>query len=166
MIFGHLAIAAIAKRKFLEENFIFLFAASFGPDLLDKSFYVAFNAPARGVGHSLFMFALVTAAAWLYCRGFKLNKHLVYIGAILWLSRLTADLVDLRIFFWPLLGPFPFFPPSSLMERLTNYYLHHHHPVQLSVEISLIITALLLWLPHSFWSRLRSLAHPTGAEGR
>jgi LexA-binding, inner membrane-associated putative hydrolase len=166
MIFGHLAIAGIAKRKFLEENFIFLFAASFGPDLIDKTLYVAFDAPGRGVGHSLLIFALVTAAGWFYCQRFKLNKHLVYIGAVLWLSHLTADLVDLRIFFWPLLGPFPVFPPSTLMERLSSYYLLHNHPVQLAAEITLILIALLLWLPHSFWSRLRSLAHTIGVEGR
>ena len=166
MIFGHLAIAGIAKRKFLEENFIFLFAASFGPDLVDKTLYVAFDAPGRGVGHSLLMFALVTAAAWLFCRIFKLNKQLVYIGAVLWLSHLTFDLVDLQIFFWPFLGPFPVLPSYTLMERLRNYYLFHNNPVQLSVEFLLIIIALLLWIPHSLWSRVRSLGHLTGVDGR
>jgi hypothetical protein len=166
MIFGHLAIAGLAKRKFLEENFIFLFAASFGPDLIDKTLTVAFDASGRGVGHSLLMFALVTAAAWLFCQRFKLNKQLVCIGAVLWLSHLTADLVDLRIFFWPFLGPFPVFPPFTLMERLRNYYLLHNNPVQLLVEILLIIIALLLWIPDSLWSRVRSFGHQIGVDGR
>ncbi len=162
MIFGHLAIAGIAKRKFLAENFIFLFAASFGPDLIDKTLYVAFNAPGRGVGHSFLIFALVTAAAWLICRIFNLNKKLVYIGAVLWLSHLTADLVDLEIFFYPFLGPFPPHPHYTLMERLSNYYFLHDNLGQLSAEMVLIVTAMLLWLPQSLWSRLRSLAHLTG----
>jgi hypothetical protein len=166
MIFGHLAIAGIAKRKFLEENFLFLFAASFGPDLVDKTLNLSCDAPGRGVGHSLLMFALVTAAAWLFCQRFNFNKQLVYIGAVLWLSHLTADLVDLQIFSWPFLGPFPVLPPSTLMERLSNYYLLHNNPVQLSAEISLIIIAMLLWIPASLWSRLRSFGHLTGVDGR
>ena len=166
MILGHLAIAGIAKRKFLAENFIFLFAASFGPDLVDKPLYVAFNAPGRGVGHSLVMFVVVTVIAWLFCQQFKLHKQLVYVGTVLWLSHLAADLVDLRIFFWPFLGPFPVLPSATLMERLSSYYLLHNYPVQLSVEISLIIIALLLWMPNSVWSRVRAFGYLLGANNR
>jgi hypothetical protein len=166
MILGHLAIASLAKRKFLAENFIFLCAASFGPDLVDKTLNVAFDAPGRGVGHSLLMFALVTAAAWLFCQRFNLNKQLVYMGAVLWLSHLTADLVDLQIFLWPFLGPFPVLPSCTLMERLQNYYILRHHPVQLSVEILLIMIAMIWWIPYSLKSRHKSFASLTGVDGR
>ena len=47
MILGHLAIASIAKRKFLAENFIFLLAASYGPDLVDKGLNLACGTPGR-----------------------------------------------------------------------------------------------------------------------
>jgi len=166
MILGHLAIASIARRKFLAENFIFLCVASFGPDLIDKPLNLAFLVPARWVGHSLLMFALVTAAAWLFCQRFGANKQLIYIGAVLWLSHLTADLVDLRIFLWPFLGPLPVLPSYSLMESLQNYYILRHHPVQLSLEILLIMIAMIWWIPYSLWSRLRSFGHLTGVDGR
>jgi len=166
MILGHLAIASIAKQKFLAENFIFLFAASFGPDLVDKSLGLAFDAASRSVGHSLLTFALLAAAAWLFCQRFTLNKQLVGIGSVLWLSHLTADLLDLEIFFWPFLGSLQVGPPSTLMERLRDYYLLWHNPVQLSLEISLIIIAVILWAPSSLRGRLRSPGHLTGVDGR
>jgi hypothetical protein len=165
MILGHLAIASIAKRRFWSENFIFLFAASFGPDLIDKTFNLAFGTPGRGVGHSLLTLALLTAAAWLCCQRFNLNKQFIYIGAILWLSHLTTDLLELKIFLWPLLGPFPVGPSCTLMERLGNYYLLHLNPLQLSIEIALIITAVILWIPYLLRSRLRSLGPITGVDG-
>ena len=165
MILGHLAIASIARQKFLAENFIFLLAASFGPDLVDKSLGLAFDSASRSVGHSLLMFALLAAAAWLFCQRFNLNKQLVGIGAVLWLSHLTADFLDLKIFFWPFLGPLPDSAPYTLMERLRDYYLLRHNPVQLSLEISLIIIAVILWAPSSLRGRLRSPGPLTGVDG-
>ena len=166
MILGHLAIASIAKRKFLAENFIFLLAASFGPDLVDKSLGLAFDAASRSVGHSLLMFVLLAAAAWLLRQRFNLNKQLVGIGLILWLSHLTVDLLDLQTFFWPFGGPLPVGPHYTLIEKLRNYYLLGHQPVQLSLEISLIIIAIILWTPALLRSRLRSPGVLTGVGGR
>lgn len=166
MILGHLAIASIAKQTFLAENFILLFAASCGPDLIDKSLGIAFDAASRSAGHSILTFALLAAAAGLFCQRFNLNKQLVGIGAVLWLSHLTADLLDLEIFFWPVLGPLPVGPPSTLTERLRDYYLLWRNPVQLSIEISLIIIAVILWAPSSLRGSLRSPGPLTGAEGR
>jgi membrane-bound metal-dependent hydrolase YbcI (DUF457 family) len=166
MILGHLAIASIAKRKFLAENFIFLCVASYGPDLIDKPLSLAFVVAGRGVGHSLLMFALVTAAAWLFCQRFGANKQLIYIGAVLWLSHLTADLVDLKTFLWPFLGPLPIPPSYSLMESLKNYYILRHHPIQLSVEILLIIIAMIWWMPYSLRSRLKFFSPLTRVDGR
>lgn len=166
MILGHLAIASIAKRKFLAENIIFLCAASFGPDLIDKPLSLACAVPGRWVGHSLLMFALVTAAAWLFCQRFGANKQLIYIGAVLWLSHLTADFVDLKIFLWPLLGPFPVSPPCTLLERFQNYYILRHHPIQLSLEILLIMIAVIWWMPYALRSRLRFFSPLTRVDGR
>jgi hypothetical protein len=158
MIVGHLAIASIAKRKFLAENFIFLVVASYGPDLVDKPASLVFQVSGRGAGHSLLLFALLAAAAWLYCQRFKVNKQLVWIGSVLWLSHLTVDVVDLKIFLWPFFGPFPVYPPYPYLQRLRDYYLLLHHPVQLAAEISLIIIAMALWSPYSLRTRLRFLA--------
>lgn len=166
MILGHLAIASIAKRRYWSENFIFLVAASFGPDLIDKTLNLAFGAPGRGVGHSFLIVALLSAAGWLFCQRFNLNKQLFSIGAILWLSHLTTDLIDLEIFFWPLLGPFPIAPSDTLMEKLGNYYLLLLNPAQLSLEVSLMIIALILWIPSPLKSRLRFTGPITGVDGQ
>jgi hypothetical protein len=166
MILGHLAIASLAKRQFLAENFIFLLAASFGPDLIDKSMGVAFEAASRSVGHSLLMFALLAAAAWLLCQRFNLNKQLIGIGLILWLSHLTADLLDFQTLFWPLGGPLPVGPHYTLLEKLRNYYLLGQQPVQLSLEIALMIIAVILWAPAVLRSSPRPPGVLTGVGGR
>ena len=158
MILGHFAIASIAKRKFLAENFIFLLAASYGPDLVDKTLNLACGVSSRGVGHSLLMLALLTTAVWLFCQRFRINKQLFYMGVFLWLSHLITDLVELKIFLWPFLGPLPDDPTYSLIETLRNYYFIHKHPVQFSLEISLIIIAMTLWIYYALRSRLRSPA--------
>jgi hypothetical protein len=158
MILGHIAIAGIAKRKFLAENFTFLLAASYGPDLVDKTLNLACGASGRGVGHSLLMLALLTAAGWLYCQRFRINKKLLYIGLILWSSHLITDLLELKIFLWPFLGPLPFYPNYTFMERLRNFYVLHTHPVQLYLEISFTMIAMILWICYSLRSRIRSPA--------
>jgi hypothetical protein len=158
MILGHLAIAGIAKRKFLTENFTFLLVASFGPDLIDKTLNLAFKAPGRGVGHSFLMFALLAAAAWLFCQRFRVNKQLWYIGVMLWSSHLITDVLAFRILFWPFLGPFPNYPHYTFMERLWNYYVIHKHSLQLLLEISFIIIAITLWVSYSLRRRLRPAA--------
>jgi hypothetical protein len=158
MILGHLAIASIAKRKFLEENFTFLLAASYGPDLVDKTLNLACGTPSRGLGHSLLMFILFTAAGWLYCQRFRINKQLLYISLILWLSHLITDLLELKIFFWPFSGPLPPYPHYTLMEKLWNFYVIHTHPGQFFLEISFIIIALILWIYYSLRNGVRSPA--------
>jgi hypothetical protein len=155
MILGHLAIAGIAKWKFLTENFTFLLVVSFGPDLVDKTLNLAFGAPGRGVGHSLLMFAPLTVAAWLFCQRFRINTQLLYIGLILWSSHLITDLLELDILLWPFLGTFSDDPDCTLVERLSNYYVIHAHPAQLWLEISFIMIAITLWILYSFRSRLR-----------
>ena len=149
MILGHLAIASIAKRKLLAENFIFLLAASYGPDLVDKTLNLTCGTPGRGVAHSILMLVMLMPVAWLFGKWFRINKQLLYIGLILWSSHLITDLIQLKILLWPFLGPFPDYENFTLMERLFNYYIIYKYPAQLFLEISLIIVAITLW---SFYS--------------
>lgn len=158
MILGHLAIASIAKRKFLAENFAFLLVVSYGPDLVDKTLNLACNVPTRGAGHSLLIFVLLIAAALLLCQRFRINTQLLYIGVILWSSHLITDLVEPEIFLWPFLGHLPVNHHHTLMEILRNYYLIRVYPVQFFLEISLIMIAMLLWIFYALRSRLRSPA--------
>jgi hypothetical protein len=166
MILGHFAIAGITKRKFLSENFLFLWVASYGPDLIDKPASLVFNISGRGVGHSLLFFALLAVVTWCFCKRFNLNTQLVQIGGFLWLSHLAADFIDVQTFFWPMLGPFPDYPPSTLMERIIHYYILRDQVVQLSIEFSLIIIALILWLTYFSRQRIKSLDPLTGVRGQ
>jgi hypothetical protein len=149
MILGHLAIASIAKRKLLAENFIFLSVASYGPDLVDKTLNLTCGAPGRGVAHSLLMLVMLMSAGWLFGKRFRINKQLLYIGLILWLSHLITDMLELNILLWPFLGPFPDYPNYTFVERLFNYYIIHTYPAQLFLEISLTIVAITLWIFYS-----------------
>ena len=52
------------------------------------------------------------------------------------------------------------------MEKVQNYYILRHHPVQLSLEILLIIIAVIWWIPYSLRSRLKFFSPLTGVDGR
>jgi hypothetical protein len=158
MILGHLAVAGIAKRRFLEANFLFLVLASYGPDLIDKPAWLALNAASKSLGHSLLVLALIAAPAWCFRKQLHLNKQLFQVGVALWLSHLATDLVELKVLLWPFLGPSPEHPYFTFMERLRNYYLHHQSAVQLSIEISFIIIALVWWIPYFLRNRPKSPA--------
>jgi hypothetical protein len=158
MIFGHLAFAGIAKRKFLAENFIFLAMASYGPDLLDKPASVVFGTPMRGLGHALLVFALLTWVAWFTCQRLKIPKRVLYIGAVLWLSHLATDLVDLEVLFWPFLGPFPPCDHYTLVEELRNYYILFHYPALVFLDLLSIAIALTLWIDYFLRNRSKSLS--------
>jgi hypothetical protein len=164
MILGHLAVASIAKRRFLEENFLFLSVASYGPDLIDKPPWLALGAASKSLGHSLLIFALIAVLAWCFRKQLNLNKQRFQIGAALWLSHLATDLVELKVLFWPFLGPCPEHPYFTLMDKLRNYYLHHQSAVQLSIEISFISIALVLWIPYYLRNRPKSPATLMGVE--
>jgi hypothetical protein len=156
MILGHLAIAGIAKRKFLAENSLFLLGASYGPDLVDKTLNLAFGAPGRGAGHSLVLFVLLAAAGWWFCQRSKITKQVFSLGIILWLSHLTTDLIELKTVLWPFFGRLPSAPSFTFLERLRNYYILHMYPVQLGLEILFLSIAMILWITYLVRRRLRS----------
>jgi len=52
------------------------------------------------------------------------------------------------------------------MERLQNYYILLQNPVQLSLEILLIIIAMIWWMPYSLRSRLKFFNPLTKVDGR
>jgi hypothetical protein len=164
MILGHLAAASIAKRRFPEVNFLFLVLASYGPDLIDKPAWLALDTASKSLGHSLLVLALIAVPPWFFRKRLKLNKQLFQIGAALWLSHLATDLVELKVLLWPFLGPCPEHPYFTLIEKLRNYYIHHQFAVQLSIEISFIIIAMILWIPSYLRNRPKSPATLMGVE--
>lgn len=145
MIFGHLAVAAIAKRIFLRESFIFLLVASYGPDIIDKTAQVLFGFPRRGVGHSLLGWMAVTGIAWLLCRRFDNSMHLLYLGSALWLLHLAGDLPE-PVLFWPWVGPLPETPYYSLIEKLHLFYILRGYPFQFYLEVSCLVLATTIWI--------------------
>jgi membrane-bound metal-dependent hydrolase YbcI (DUF457 family) len=152
MIIGHLALAGIAKRRFMTENFIFLVIASYGPDLIDKTASMISSLPSRGFGHSLLCFIIVAGVAWFFCQKFRISKVVFYTCVVLWLSHLATDLVEPEILFWPLLGPLPLSQPWTLAEKLSNFYIYHLDLAQFIIDITSILIASVLWL-YYLWEK-------------
>jgi hypothetical protein len=158
MIFGHLAMAALAKRKFLKESFIFLIVASYGPDIIDKPARVLFGFPNRGVGHTMLMWTVITGIVWFLCRRNGNAVRLLYLGSALWLLHLASDLVEPNMLFWPWLGPMPESDCSSLIENLYQFYILRIHHSQFYLDISCMVIATALWIFYVIRKRTRALA--------
>jgi hypothetical protein len=158
MIFGHLAVAGLAKRRFLRESFIFLVLASFGPDMLDKTAQALFSFPSRGVGHSLLVWVMITGSAWFLCRRFNYTMRLLYVGSALWLFHLATDLVEPRVLLWPWLGPLPESPSYSLIEKLYMFYILRSHQIQFYLDISIIVLATAFWVLYAIRKRTEAMA--------
>lgn len=145
MIFGHLAVAAIAKRIFLRESLIFLMVAAYSPDIIDKTLQALFGLPRRGVGHSLLAWMAVTGVAWFLCRRFDNAMRLLYLGSALWLLHLLSDLPE-PVLFWPWVGFVPESPPYSFIEKLYRFYILRAFQFQFYLEVSWLVLATTLWI--------------------
>jgi hypothetical protein len=155
MIFGHLAVAALAKRRLLGESFLFLMLASFGPDLLDKTAQALLGFPSRGLGHSLLVWVAITGSAWCFCRRFNYTLRLLYLGSALWLIHLATDLVEPKVLLWPWLGPLPESPSYSLIEKLYLFYILRSHQIQFYLDVSFIVFATAFWVLYAIRKRMK-----------
>jgi hypothetical protein len=154
MIFGHLAVAAITKRRFFGESFIFLLVASYGPDIIDKSARVLFGLPNRWVGHTLIVWLGITVVLWFLSRRFDHTMRLLYLGSALWLLHLASDLLEPSMLFWPWLGPMPESDSYSIIENLYQLYILRSYQIQFYLDVSCIVLATTIWI--SFVIRKKS----------
>ena len=97
MIFRtYLAIASIAKRKLLAENYSAFSVAAYGPDLVDKTLNLTYRNSGAGCGSFYFDVGHANDRGCL-ANGLELTNNFSYIGLILWSSHLITDLVQLKI---------------------------------------------------------------------
>jgi membrane-bound metal-dependent hydrolase YbcI (DUF457 family) len=169
MIFGHFALASLAKQTvFQRQNSLLLMFAAVMPDLLDKPANLLLGLPGRGIGHSLVMLLILVALTWIVCSRLKLNSDFILPGTVMWLSHLAGDFIAPKVFFWPFLGDLD--PPQSfqLWEKIRNFYLAGIAPEQLWLEALCISAALALWFYKSVIPRLgyMSLANQEAERDR
>lgn len=102
MILGHAAVAVLARDLNTGAPWWLLFAASFGPDLLDKPLAIAFDLADRGIGHSFLTLAAVALLLLLVWRAGFLPGRQAALALALWALHLITDLPKAMVFWWPL----------------------------------------------------------------
>ena len=165
MLFGHLALADIAKQTACKaESFVFLFLASYAPDLIDKPLRVAMGLNGRGFGHSLLCFALALAlAGLLHSRG-RLPLRLIAVGASLWTLHLVFDLATPTTLLWPFLGPLPPQAHLSLLQLIKHYastYIDPEWQLILFMDLAAILAAVSLRLKTLVQRKRAQAAQPS-----
>jgi hypothetical protein len=156
MIVGHLAFAYIGKRTFFKtENYPLLIAASYGPDMVDKTLSVLLGFAGRNFGHSLALLVALAATAWVLSLSLKRDTRWLTACAVMWLAHLGGDFVRPVILFWPFLGSFTG-DPFAFAGVFHRMYIEIRFPDQLALEICLV--AIALCLVAEVPRRLRSLA--------
>ncbi|MHB8202960.1 MAG: metal-dependent hydrolase [Desulfomonilaceae bacterium] len=154
MIFGHLAIAGIAKlTRFRRESLLFLSLASLGPDLADKTANMLFGMPGRGMSHSLIFFAGVIFICGLIWRSFKLNTDTLTAGVLMWGSHLIGDFVQFQVLFWPFLGPLEPGTKFQMAEKVRLFYFDQLYPDQFWMEMFCITALVTLLLSRLFTTK-------------
>lgn len=104
MILGHAAVAVLARGLNTGTPWWLLFAASFGPDLLDKPLAIAFDLADRGVGHSFLTLAGVALLLLLVWRAGLLPGRQAALALALWVTHLVTDFPTAMTFWWPFYG--------------------------------------------------------------
>jgi len=104
VILGHGALAVLARDLNTGAPWWLLFAASFGPDLLDKPLAIAFDLTDRGVGHSFLSLAGVALLLLLVWRFGLLPGRQAALALALWVLHLITDFPTAMTFWWPLYG--------------------------------------------------------------
>ncbi|MBF0459564.1 MAG: hypothetical protein HQK99_16865 [Nitrospirae bacterium] len=138
---------------------VYLFAASYLPDVIDKTIAIIFGMSGRGYFHSL------TVMLGLYALSYKIiskvrpdYKVFIHLGALYYFLHLMFDFLDLKILLWPFLGPTQYTGHFAPLEHLYNYYVSWQHPDQLSSEIIFIAILIII--------KIRDLKAVTGTHSK
>ena len=91
MIFGHVAVSALAYR-YLKADFVPVMAAAVVPDVVDKVAHYVFNQGegSRWMGHTLIVVAVTTVLVYLIRSRVELGTRLSTASSGAWRRRLTA----------------------------------------------------------------------------
>ncbi len=139
MILGHAALAVAGKRTvFRAVSLPVLLAATYGPDLIDKTGMLLLGTSSKGIGHTLLTYVALAAMLALASLPRRRGRPgpLVLAVLLLWLSHLVLDLTDGVIFFWPWLGPLPVTDPYDLSEGFLRFYSGHGNHLVLAFDVA------------------------------
>ncbi|MBN1877551.1 MAG: metal-dependent hydrolase [Anaerolineae bacterium] len=135
MLFGHLAVSALAHR-YLKVEFVPVMVAGVFPDIVDKTLCQGLHwlPSGRMLGHTLLAFAFSTAVV-----GLIWGKRTAWSWAVGYLGHLLGDAYSEVPWFYPFVS-YTFKPSPDLWENLLKTLLN---PVQMTVEILLTIWAVV-----------------------
>ncbi len=124
MLFGHAALASIAGRTVFDRvGPLYLLAAAYGPDFVDKPLKFFFHAPGHGMGHTGVFFVVLCLAVWLVRDRLGRLAPVVLAALFLWAAHLLCDWVVPEVFFWPLFGfALPNPHPESTLDLASRFY--------------------------------------------
>lgn len=156
MILGHGSWAyVIVKTTFRKAHLSIIIACIIGsyfPDIIDKPVNMLGLGQGRDIGHT-FIFNLMLVCLLLPLTYFikPINKHKLVIkwfiiGAGL---HLLGDFLEKEILWWPLYGPIPEIPYTTIMDKFYNFYIDTKVKFILVIECTGNIWALLLIVKHS-----------------
>ena len=117
LLFAHLGLTLAAARPFKAAVLSYVLLGSMLPDIIDKPLgELIFGTPAMGrtICHTLAFLMLLSAAAY-YRQDSRLGSVAGGVAAHLMLDTIWSSP---RIFFWPLLGPFPQAPDLTTLDYL------------------------------------------------
>lgn len=163
MLFGHAALASIAGRTvFGRVGPLFLLAAAYGPDFVDKPLKFFFHVPGHGMGHTGAFLAALCLGAWLARKRFGRFAPAVAAALALWAAHLLCDWVAPEVLLWPLFGAaLPNPHPEPTLDLASSFYSWPvTHPL---VWIDLFLCAWAIGL--SLRSKLSSVQPPAREAG-
>ena len=147
MIIGHWSCAVIAHQTaFKREHFAVLVAASFFPDIVDKTANAVLAAPGRGIGHSLLFFVGTMALARAIMPEIGMHRGTLFPVAVLWTTHLIGDLVAPKVLFWPFLGPLDPVERFGFLMSAYNLYVARIWPGMLALDLLCTSVAVALWV--------------------
>lgn len=125
-------------------NNVFLFAASYLPDIVDKTIAIVFSISGRGYFHSVTVMAVSYALAYkIISKVHPEFRQFVHLAALYYALHLIFDFLEPVVLFWPFLGQLPQSGHFSLLEHLYSYYILWKHPFVLSSEV-IFFTILII----------------------
>ncbi|MCG6553646.1 MAG: metal-dependent hydrolase [Candidatus Magnetominusculus sp. LBB02] len=147
MIAGHIACSYVAQRllRLRPVNNAFLLAASYLPDIIDKTLSIVFSMPGRGFFHSFaVMFGLYGFSYMIVSKVRADYAPLVHLTALYYALHLIFDFPKLNILFWPFLGPINYEGHFSPIANIYSYYIGWRHPEQLISETAFFAILIII----------------------